>query len=119
MFTSVCRPAEQKTLAEFRASVDAFVIRLRQNRDFVTAVAIHPWITNPNGHIEEILDDPEYLSSMIVYLNALGEQIPQEALHALGVDFKSIPILDLNWLELLLTTVSTRMRETSKTLRQH
>lgn len=103
VYFSVPAAAEQKTLAEFRASVDAFVIRLRQNRDFATTVAIHPWITNPNGHIEEILDDPEYLSSMIVYLNAIGEQIPQEALHALGVDFKSIPVLDLNWLELLLT----------------
>lgn len=92
-----------KTLAEFRASVDAFVERLQQNHDFAMAVASHPWITDPNSHLEEILDDAEYLSSMVVYLNAAGEQIPREVLRALGVDSKSIPQFGLDWLEILLT----------------
>lgn len=103
VYLSVPAAAEQKTLAEFRAAVDAFVERLRHNREFATAVAIHPWITDPNGRIEEILDDPEYLSSMVVYLNAVGEEIPREVMRALGVRFKSIPALALDWLEILLT----------------
>src|SRR5215469_14562208 len=36
----------------------------------------HPWISAPEQHTEEILDDPEYLSSMVVYLHALGREIP-------------------------------------------
>lgn len=94
---------EQKTLTDFRTSVDAFVQRLRQNRDFTTAVAIHPWITHPDAHIEQILEDPEYLSSMVVYLNAVGENIPSEVLRALGIGLKRIPALGLDWLEILLS----------------
>jgi hypothetical protein len=94
---------EQKTLSEFRTAVDAFVQRLRENRDFATAVAIHPWVTNPDAHIEQILDDPEYLSSMVVYLNAVGEEIPAKVMHALGISHKKIPAMDLDWLEILLT----------------
>jgi superfamily II DNA or RNA helicase len=103
VYFSVPAVPEQKTLAEFRSAVDAFVERLRNNREFATAVAIHPWITDPNGRIEEILEDPEYLSSIVVYLNAAGEEIPREVLRALGIGFKSIPALALDWLETLLT----------------
>jgi hypothetical protein len=88
---------------EFRAAVEAFATHLRQNREFAAAVANHPWMNDPNSHIEEILDDPEYLSSMVVYLNAIGERIPREVLHCLAVDSKSIPSFELEWLEILLT----------------
>jgi hypothetical protein len=100
---SVPAAAEQKTLAEFRASVEAFATRLRADRDFAEAVANHPWMRDPNGHIEEILDDPEYLSSMVIYLNGVGEQVPREVPRVLGVESKSMPRLDLDWLEVLLT----------------
>lgn len=94
---------ERKTIVDFRAAVSAFVEHLRQNRDFATAVAIHPWITNPNAYLEEILDDPEYLSSIVVYVNAVGEQVPRDVLQVLGIGSKSIPPLGLDWLEILLT----------------
>lgn len=94
---------ERKSIIEFRAGVDGFVEHLRENRDFAKAVANHPWIANPNAYIEEILDDPEYLSSMIAYLNAIGEQVPRDVLHVLGIGSKSIPPFGLDWLEILLT----------------
>lgn len=94
---------ERKTIVEFRAAVDAFVEHLRQNHDFATAIAIHPWITNPNAHLEEILGDPEYLSSMVVYLNAVGEAVPRDVLNVLGIGTKLIPPLGLDSLEILLT----------------
>jgi superfamily II DNA or RNA helicase len=103
VYFSAPAAVEQKTLVEFRASVDSFVETLRQNREFATAVAVHPWVSDPNSHIEEILEDPQYLSSMIVYLNAVGEQVPREALRCLGVGSKLIPPLGLDWLEILLT----------------
>jgi superfamily II DNA or RNA helicase len=103
VFFSAPAVVEQKTLVEFRASVDTFVERLRQNREFATAVAVHPWMSDPNSHLEEILEDPQYLSSMVVYLYAVGEQIPREALRCLDVGSKLIPPLDLDWLEILLT----------------
>jgi len=94
---------EQKTLAEFRDSVNSFVERLRCDHRFAAAVASHTWLEKPNGNIEEILDDPEYLSSMVIYLNAVGEEIPGEALRCLGVGSKKIPPIGLDWIETLLT----------------
>jgi superfamily II DNA or RNA helicase len=103
VYFSVPAPVELKTLVEFRVAVEAFAGRLRQNREFTEALANHPWMEDPNSYIEEILEDPKYLSSMVVYLNAAGEQIPREVLHCLAVDSKSIPPFGLDWLEILLT----------------
>jgi superfamily II DNA or RNA helicase len=103
VYFSVPAPVELKTLVEFRAAIDAFADHLRQNREFAAAVASHPWMNDPNRYIEEILDDPEYLSSMVVYLNGIGERIPREVLHCLAVDSKSVPLFALEWLEILLT----------------
>jgi superfamily II DNA or RNA helicase len=103
VYFSVPATVELKTLVEFRVAIDAFADRLRQNREFAAAVATHPWMNDPNSHIEEILDDPEYLSSMVTYLNAVGEQVPREVLRCLAVDSKSIPPFGLDWLEILLT----------------
>lgn len=99
---------EQKTLTEFRTSVDAFVQRLQQNGLFARSVATHPWITNPDANIEQILETPEYLSSMVVYLNAVGEKIPSKVLHALGIGLNRIPALGLEWVEVLLSHVLYR-----------
>lgn len=96
-------PFEQQTLAEFRSSVEIFAERLRLNRNFAVAVARHPWLNNPNGNLEEILDDPAYLSSMVIYLHAVGEQVPHDVLRSLGISRGSIPPLSLEWIEILLT----------------
>ena len=101
-FSTPAEP-EQKTLTEFRTSVDAFIARLRQNNKFTSAIAVHPWINNPDLHMEEILNDPEYLSSMVIFLNAAGKKVPSEILDALGIGLKRIPLLGLEWLEVLLT----------------
>ena len=103
VYFSVPAAVELKTLVDFRAAIDAFAERICQNREFAEAVAKHPWMNDPNSHLEEILDDPQYLSSMVVYLNAVGEQVPREVLHCLAVDSKSIPSFGLDWLEILLT----------------
>jgi DNA or RNA helicases of superfamily II len=103
VYFSVPAPVELKTLVEFRAAIDAFADRLRANQEFAAAIANHPWMNDPNHHIEEILEDAEYLSSMVVYLNAVGEHVPREVLHCLAVDPKSIPPFGLDWLEILLT----------------
>jgi superfamily II DNA or RNA helicase len=94
---------EQRVISDFRASVDQFVVRLRANEAFKDAILKHPWLSAPDQHTEEILEDPEYLSSIVVYLNSVGQQIPDAALETLGISHKRIPALDLQWLEVLLS----------------
>lgn len=94
---------EQKVLSEFREAVDLFVQRLRVNQSFRTALLTHPWLRSPNNHVEEILDDPQYPSSLVVFLNAVGESVSPDVLRILGLPHKRIPALDLEWLEILLS----------------
>ena len=94
---------EQKVISDFRAAVDGFVSRLKSNAAFKDAILAHPWISVPEQHTEEILDDPEYLSSMVVYLHAVGQEIPLAVMNVLGLSRKRIPELKLEWLEILLS----------------
>jgi superfamily II DNA or RNA helicase len=94
---------EQKVISDFRTAVDSFVERLRSNEGFKDAILTHPWIATPDEHTEEILEDPEYLSSMVVFLHAAGREIPHPVLKTLGLSFKQVPTLELEWLEVLLS----------------
>lgn len=103
VYISTPAAEEQKSLNEFRASVDSFMRHLLANREFAEALKSHPWIFDPDTHLEEILEHPEYLSSILIYLHGVGVEIPRKALITLGVESKAIPPVDLAWLEVLLT----------------
>ena len=94
---------EQKVISDFRTAVDSFVERLRSNEGFKDAILTHPWIATPDQHTEEILEDPEYLSSMVVFLHAAGREIPHAVLKTLGLSHKQVPTLEFEWLEVLLS----------------
>lgn len=94
---------EQKVISDFRTAVDSFVDRLRSNEGFKDAILTHPWIAMPDEHTEEILEDPEYLSSMVIFLHAAGREIPHAVLKTLGLSHKQVPVLELEWLEVLLS----------------
>jgi superfamily II DNA or RNA helicase len=94
---------EQQVISDFRTAVDSFVERLRSNEGFKDAILTHPWIATPDEHTEEILEDPEYLSSMVVFLHAAGQEIPHAVLKTLGLSHKQVPALELEWLEVLLS----------------
>jgi superfamily II DNA or RNA helicase len=94
---------ELKLISDFRSSVDQFVSGLRVNNEFRDAVLKHPWVSAPDQHAEDILDDPEYLSSMVIFLHAVGQEVPSALLRVLGLSSKRIPALQLEWLEILLS----------------
>lgn len=98
-------PAEKENqiLSVFRAAVDSFVQRLKATEEFKSALLLHPWMMFPDSHVEEILDNPAYLSSMLIYLKDNGAKISAEIVGAFGLPHKRIPPLNLEWLEILLT----------------
>jgi superfamily II DNA or RNA helicase len=96
-------PDEQKLLNEFRDGVASFVLWLKSEKSFSEALAGHPWMMVPEIHTEEILEDPSFLSSMVVYLNDVGVPIQPQVLHTLGISRERIPVADTEWLEILLT----------------
>src|SRR5260370_11602935 len=94
---------EQKTLSDFRQAMDQFFQRLQANQAVTTTLVVHPWLMSPATQVEQILEDPQYLSSMVLYLRAAGEKISPDVLETLGLPGKRIPALDLELLELLLS----------------
>lgn len=97
---------EQKALeviTGFRQAVDSFVARLLADKTFAEAINSHPWIVAPRDNIAALLEHPEYVSSMAIFLNAAGCRVPHQVLDALGLSQKRIPGLTLEWLEILLT----------------
>src|SRR5207249_10949826 len=83
VYFSVPAEKEQKALSDFRVAVEMFIQRLRANGTFTAALLFHPWMTTPNNHVEEILEDPQYLSCMLVYVHAVGEDVSADVLKML------------------------------------
>jgi superfamily II DNA or RNA helicase len=103
VYFSTPNPQELRLISDFRASVDQFALRLRSNTEFRDAILKHPWVSAPEQHTEEILEDPQYLSSMLIFLHAVGQEVPSALLKVLGLSSKRIPALELEWLEILLS----------------
>src|SRR5215469_5182912 len=76
---------ELRALEDFRAAVSAFAERLKRNEEFRSAARIHSWMTSPEAHVEDILERPEYASSLVIYLNETGAEVPKEVLRTLGL----------------------------------
>lgn len=94
---------EAERIGQFKNDLRQFVERLKDDRDFLAAVSAHPWVSATDSHIESILSEPRFFSSIIIFLNACGFRPPRRALNILGIDKTEIPGLDAKWLEIFLT----------------
>ncbi|HQI27649.1 MAG TPA: DEAD/DEAH box helicase family protein [Sedimentisphaerales bacterium] len=94
--------AEQQQIREFRAEVEKFVKDLCENESFIAALENHPNVAEPQEHVEEILDDPDFYSSVGFFLNHVRKRPPQKLLSALGLSRRKCPGLDAEWIETLL-----------------
>lgn len=65
-------------------------------------LAAHPWLTSSDANIEEILDAPEMLSSVLVLLAGAGRELPTPPLRLLGVSARHVPAFNVYWLERVL-----------------
>lgn len=96
---------EAEKLRQFKGDMSAFIEGLQTNEDFFAALADHPWIGDTENQIEEILSNPKFFSSVIIFLESSGFKTPATALKILGARRSEIPELNPDWLEELLTGV--------------
>ncbi len=85
-----------------RAAISDLQLELRADEDLLDWLTDHPWLTNPQEHLEAIFDAPEMLSAVLVLLGSVGRQLPPEPLDLLGVSEKELPLPSLYWFECLL-----------------
>jgi superfamily II DNA or RNA helicase len=95
-----------------RRAIAALQADLRADVALLDFFESHPWLTDPKGHAEQILDAPEVLSSVLVHLAAAGRKLPRAPLALLGIRAGEIQAPSAVWLEILLNTLLFRMPET-------
>ncbi|MCF2137880.1 MAG: DEAD/DEAH box helicase family protein [Candidatus Thorarchaeota archaeon] len=94
---------ENKEIKKFRGEVKEFVERLYMNESFLQYLYSHNWVLNPELYEEEILNQPSFYSSILIFLNHKKIKLPKQAVRLVAGSVKSIPALNLEWLEILLT----------------
>ncbi len=96
---------EAGRLWQFKKGISEFNRKLAKNERFLEALSAHPWVKDSIGCVDDILEDPQFFSAIIIYLNAIGFPPPDAALQILGAKRSEIPAFNHMWLEVLLTRV--------------
>ena len=90
---------EQKQIEVFRSEIKQFIDELCSNQKFILALENHPCINRPKSHIEEILSDPGFYSSIAFFLNHTRGHPPKKVLRIIGFPPKKCPELNFEWLK--------------------
>lgn len=94
-------PEEEQQVTQINAAFDEFVTNLKMNNDFISAVANMAQLNDYATNEENILDNPQYYSSLLVFLNEVGVGVNREIASALGGS-SPVPPLNAEWLEIML-----------------
>ena len=95
---------ELDQINQYSEKLKNIIEEIKQNDNFTEAIKNHKYILSPYDYQEELLNNVEYYSSMIIYLNSKNIKINKDNLEILG-DITKIPALNNNWLEILLKNV--------------
>lgn len=90
---------EEMEILRFREDAALTGEEIFSNETLFSLVKQHAAILHPGANREKLLENPDYTSSLLVYLHAKGFPLPRE-LQLSGTT--RLPELNLHWLELLL-----------------
>lgn len=101
---------ELKKIQEYKSSLRQILEGLKTNSAFIESIKNHPYVVSPNQYESKILDNVEYYSSMLIFLNSCSIAITRENKEILGHNNK-IPKMNLEWFEILLNNIIFSDRE--------
>ncbi|MEO7865930.1 MAG: DEAD/DEAH box helicase family protein, partial [Sphingomicrobium sp.] len=87
------------------AAVNGFLETLPVDPAFRALLEGHPWMIEPERHVEQVLDNPDLFAAMMTYGQAIGVAVPETGRSLLGVGTAAWPPLTIEWLDLLLTAL--------------
>ena len=102
---SVPSEAEKEEISLFRKEVEQFIKWLQKNDTFTNHILSHNWIMESSKYIEDILTEPDYYSSMLIYLKHNGIKISKDAIGIVADKDAHLPSFSVEWLEVLLTRI--------------
>ena len=95
---------ELENIKKYDEQLNLIINDLKRDKEFVNAINNHKFIKEPNRNIEAILENPEYYSSMLIFLKSANMPISSAHIQILGHN-KQLPKLNNEWLEVLLKNV--------------
>lgn len=94
--------AERPALQDFRQQIDGFLEMLPHRFELREAIKQHPWLREPEAHLEAIYENPAYFSALLIVLEGIGGVAPATAIGIIGADDAVIPDMTMEWLEYFL-----------------
>jgi superfamily II DNA or RNA helicase len=107
VYLNLPSPEENERISAFRSRIEEIVRGLDALPEFTASLSDHACVKQPEEHPEEILEDPEFFSSVAVFLHHQGVEAPSLT-RVLGHQRGSVPAWDLEWAETLLTGILFR-----------
>lgn len=105
VFFSKPNDVEINFITDYRLKISDFISSLEANQELITMLKEHRFLVKTSLVSDEIYNNPEYFSSVLIFLNCCKIPLPNELFYTLGFDEKEkfeIPLFDLNWAQILL-----------------
>lgn len=103
VFLSLPTLKERERIYQFRDRVNTFQRELLNDSQLQLAVTSHYIFNHPEHHIDWIYEHIKIYSAILIYANASGLVVDDKHLDIIGDKNFTIPVLTLEWLEVLLT----------------
>lgn len=103
------RTTDRQTYDDNREAEAELFRSLRAHPDILEMLAQSPWMTDCRNHAQEILDNPELFSAMLIYLRDAQLPVPAYARRLLRLGRAEWPVLDWQWLGIVLAAQLTKL----------
>lgn len=103
IFFSLPSKQEHLKIHEFRQRMQTLFEEIKTDETISEALQNHPIYQSPKNNLEWIYSNLEYYSALLIYLNARGVLVTGEHLDVVGDKTFTVPELNFEWMEVLLT----------------
>lgn len=93
---------------DFRMKISNFINELKHDEDFINFIKSHRFLKLTSDRLGEIYSNPEYFSSILIFLNFIEQEIPMENLTLLGFednDEIEFPNFSNEWMQILFQNI--------------
>lgn len=90
---------EEKQIKDFKNNSQDIIRKYLQDERFLNVVKSHPYLYT-QANVEDVLENPAFISSLLIYLNEKGIAYPHYYQQILG--FKKLESMNEKWMEILL-----------------
>ena len=81
---------------------EKFISEIFSDPVFADAVLTHPWISAAEPPVDQVLENPEFAASLLVFLKAKEQPLSKGLLRLLDCKAGELPKLDRRWYQALI-----------------